>query len=338
MCGRLSCDPAGKAGWRSKVKVTKRLLKQCAEVNRELWLVFSLFAIVGLCNFLIANRGMLLGFYTFPTLFSAYYYGRRHAMLTALASVLLVVLVTYFNPSMFGHGMEVISTQKWFDICIWGGSLVLTASAMGALYDRNAARMRELRDTYHGVLMILRHFISKDAYTQNHSYRVSIYAARMAAEMGFDEERIEDVRAAALLHDIGKLDISRDLLYKAAQLNAHEVQEMREHVTRGVNLLEPVGGSLRRVLPIILAHHDRYDGSGYTERSGAQIPLEARILSVADAYDAITSDRPYRKGSTPYEAREILEGKAGHEFDPEVIAAFSRAFRKQQMDIPDLVV
>ena len=161
--------------------------------------------------------------------------------------------------------MEVISTQKWFDICIWGGSLILTASAMGALYDRNAARMRELRDTYHGVLMILRHFISKDAYTQNHSYRVSIYAARMAAEMGFDEERIEDVRAAALLHDIGKLDISRDLLYKAAQLNAHEVQEMREHVTRGVNLLEPVGGSLRRVLPIILAHHDRYDGSGYTD-------------------------------------------------------------------------
>ena len=86
------------------MKVTKSLLKQCAEVNRELWLVFSLFAIVGLCNFLIANRGMLLGFYTFPTLFSAYYYGRRHAMLTALASVLLVVLVTYFNPSMFGHG------------------------------------------------------------------------------------------------------------------------------------------------------------------------------------------------------------------------------------------
>ena len=119
------------------------------------------------------------------------------------------------------------------------------------------------------------------------------------------------MRAAALLHDIGKLDISREMLYKAARLNANEVLEMREHVTRGVNLLEPVGGSLRRVLPIILAHHDHFDGSGYSDRAGDEIPLEARILSVADAYDAITSDRPYRKGSTPYEAREILEARSG---------------------------
>jgi putative nucleotidyltransferase with HDIG domain len=316
----------------------KTLVRQCMEVNRELWLVFSLFAIAGVCNFAIANQGVLLGFYTFPTVFSAYYYGRRHAMLTALASLLLVVLVTYFNPNLFGHGGDTIGTQQWFDIGVWGGSLILIASAMGALYEHKAAQLRELRDTYQGVLMILRHFISKDAFTQNHSYRVSIYAARLAAEMGFDEERIEDVRAAALLHDIGKLDISREILYKAGRLNESEVQEMRTHVVRGVNLLEPVGGSLRRVLPIILAHHDRYDGSGYTDRAEDEIPLEARVLSVADTYDAITADRPYRKGSTPYEACEILVSKAGREFDPNVIAAFVRAFRKQQMEIPDLVV
>ena len=317
----------------------KSLMKQFTDVNRELWLVLSLFVIAALCNFLIANRGMLLSFYTFPTLFSAYHYGRRHATLTALASVLLIVLITFANPNLFGHAVETtISSQKWFDIAVWGGSLILIAFAMGTLYDRNAARMRELRQTYNGVLMILRHFISKDAYTQNHSYRVSIYAARIAAEMGFDDDRVEDVRAAALLHDIGKLDISREILYKAARLTTTEYEEMREHVTRGVNLLEPVGGSLRRVLPIILAHHDRFDGSGYSDRSGDDIPLEARILSVADAYDAITSDRPYRKGSTTYEAREILERGAGREFDPEVVAAFVRAFRKQQMEIPDLVV
>lgn len=316
----------------------KSLMQQCAEVNRELWLVFSLFVVAALCNFLIANRGILLSFYTFPTLFSAYHYGRRHAALTALASVLLVILVTIMNPTLFDHGTEVIHAQKWFDICVWGGSLLLTAFAMGTLYDRSSARMRELRETYNGVLMILRHFISKDAYTQNHSYRVSIYAARIAAEMGFDDDRVEDVRAAALLHDIGKLDVSRDLLYKAARLTVPETKAMQEHVTRGVVLLEPVGGSLRRVLPIILAHHDRFDGSGYSDRAGEEIPLEARILAVADAYDAITSDRPYRKGSSPFEAREILESKAGREFDPDVVAAFVRAFRKQQMEIPDLVV
>lgn len=316
----------------------KSLLQQCAEVNRELWLVLSLFVIAGLCNFLIANRGMLLSFYTFPTLFSAYYYGKRHATLTALASVLIVVLVTFVNPRIFDHGDLTLSSQKWFDVCVWGGSLVITAFTMGALYDRNQARLTELRETYHGVLMILQHFISKDKYTQNHSYRVSIYAAKIAGEMGFDSDRVEDVRAAALLHDIGKLDISRELLYKAARLNASEVDQMREHVSRGMSMLEPVGGSLRRVLPIILSHHDKYDGSGYSSRAGNEIPLEARILAVADAYDAIISDRPYRKGSTPFEARDILERGAGREFDPDVVAAFVRAFRKQQLDLPDLVV
>jgi putative nucleotidyltransferase with HDIG domain len=307
-------------------------------VNRELWLVLSLFVIAAMCNFLIANRGILLSFYTFPTLFSAYYYGRRHATMTALASVLLVVLVTLANPQLFAHSADILSIQKWFDITVWGGALIITAFTMGALYDRNQAKMRELRGTYHGVLMILRHFISKDTYTQNHSYRVSIYAANIAVEMGFDDDRVEDVRAAALLHDIGKLDISREVLYKAASLNAEETKEMKEHVSRGVTMLEPVGGSLRRVLPIILSHHDRFDGSGYTDRTGVEIPLEARILSVADAYDAIIADRPYRKGSTPFEARDIIERGAGKEFDPVVVEAFLRAFRKQQLDIPDLVV
>jgi putative nucleotidyltransferase with HDIG domain len=336
-----ACDcggPRHSARLEDAVKVKKSLLKQYAEVNRELWLVFSLFVIAALCNFLIANRGMLLSFYTFPTLFSAYYYGRRHATLTAVASVLMIVLVTFVNPSLFEHNAGAIRTQKWFDICVWGGTLVITAFAMGTLYERSASRMRELRETYHGVLMILQQFISKDSYTQNHSYRVSIYAASIAAELDFDEERIEDVRAAALLHDIGKLDVSREILYKAAQLNTGEYQKMKEHVSKGVNLLEPVGGSLRRVLPIILSHHDHYDGSGYNGRAGDDIPLEARILSVADAYDAISSDRPYRKGRSPYEAREILEHGSGTEFDPDVVAAFVRAFRNQQMEIPDLVV
>ena len=318
----------------------KSLMQQFSEVNRELWLLLSLFGIAALCNFLLPTAGILLSFYTFPTLFSAYFYGRRHATLTALASVLVVSVITLINPNLFvrGHTEIADNLQRWFDICIWGGSLVLTGYAMGALYDRSNARLRELRDTYNGVLVILQHFISKDKYTQNHSYRVSVYAARIAAELGFDTERIEDVRAAALLHDIGKLDISRELLYKAARLSEAEVTQMKEHVNIGVTMLEPVGGSLRRVLPIILSHHDKFDGSGYSTRSGSEIPLEARILAVADAYDAIVADRPYRKGSTPFEARDIIEKGAGAEFDPKVVEAFLRAFRKQQMDIPDLVI
>jgi len=195
-----------------------------------------------------------------------------------------------------------------------------------------------LRQTYYGVLQILNQFIGNDKFTQNHSYRVSIYATTLAAEMRLTEEQIEDVRAAALLHDIGKLEISRDILYKAARLDDGEAQEMKSHVEKGVKLLNPVGGSLRRVLPIILAHHDKFDGSGYHPSKGDNIPIEARIIAVADAYDAMISDRPYRKGMTPIEGRdEILRG-IGSDYDPAVVKAFESAFRKQRLEIPEVMV
>jgi len=113
------------------------------------------------------------------------------------------------------------------------------------------------------------------------------------------------VRAAALLHDVGKLETSRDVLYKAARLTDTEMSEMKSTWIRRW-LLSPVGGSLRRVLPIILAHHDRFDGSGYHPRKGEDIPIEARIISVADVYDSLISDRPYRKAVSPFEARDVI--------------------------------
>src|SRR5690242_1985258 len=121
---------------------------------------------------------------------------------------------------------------------------------MGTLYEHKNAQLQQLRETYNGVLMLLRHFISKDEYTEHHSYRVSVYATRIAAHLRLSPDRIEDVRAAGMLHDIGKLDISRDLLYKAAQFTSEEYAEMQRHVDKGVAMLETVGGSLRRVIPI----------------------------------------------------------------------------------------
>ena len=181
--------------------------------------------------------------------------------------------------------------------------------------------------------MLLRHFISKDKYTENHCYRVSVYAARIAARLQLDANRIEDVRAAALLHDIGKLDISRELLYKAARLTKDEFEKVQLHVDRGVEMLESVGGSLRRVLPIILAHHDKFDGSGYHPLRGEEIPIEARIISVADVYDALTSDRPYRKAMSPFDAKDILVKGSGTDFDPQVIDAFLVALKAGEMEI-----
>ncbi len=316
-----------------------RWVNRLAEVNKELWLLLSLLGIAALFNSLVASHRMVSGFYTLPTLFSAYHYGRRHATLTAFGSIFIVVLVIYFKPPILGEAVDSLSMQEmWFDIMSWGGTLVLTGYAMGTLSQRDKAHLAQLRETYHGVLLILRQFISKDSYTQNHSYRVSVYAARIASYMNMDSERIEDIRAAAMLHDIGKLDISRDILYKAARLSADEYEEMKTHVDKGMDMLQPVGGSLRRILPIILAHHDRFDGSGYHPTKGENIPIEARIIAVADSFDAITADRPYRRGSSPIEAKDMIEKLSGKDFDPKVVDAFLTAFRQGEMDIPEVVV
>ena len=215
---------------------------------------------------------------------------------------------------------------------------MISAYVTGTLYEHGQKKLRELRETYYGVLQILNQFISNDKFTQNHSYRVSLYATQIAEEMGMREDRLEDVRAAALLHDIGKLDISRDILYKAARLTEEEMSQIRGHVHKGIELLSPVGGSLQRILPIVLAHHDRFDGSGYHPTKGEEIPVEARIISVADVYDAMVSDRPYRKGISPFEARDTISKGAGKDFDPRVVRAFEAAFRKQRLEVPEVLV
>jgi putative nucleotidyltransferase with HDIG domain len=317
----------------------KVALGRLEEVNKELWLLLSVFSICLLLNLLVDSQRMVLSFYTLPTLGSAYLYGRRHATLTALASVLLVTLMTWYNPVLFAATTVMsVQTTTWLDITVWGGVLIVTGYSMGTLYEHKNAQLEEMRETYHGVLMILRHFIAKDPYTENHSYRVSVYAAKIATRLDLSPDRVEDVRAAALLHDIGKLDVSRELLYKAARLTKEEYEQMQQHVSKGVAMLEPVGGSLRRVIPIVLAHHDKFDGSGYHPSRGEEIPLEARIISVADVYDSLTSDRPYRKAMSPFDAKEIVVKGAGTEFDPVVVDAFVNAFRLGELEVPTVVV
>lgn len=316
-----------------------KLLHQAIEANKELWLILSMIAIAGLMNHLVASHRVLLSFYTLPTLLSAYFYGRRHASLTAFASVLLVTLVMYCNPGIFNKTETLQFVDGlWYDIAVWGCILVITAYATGTLYERNEAKMRELRNTYRGLLVILRHFISKDKYTENHCYRVSIYAAKIAVYLGFNADRVEDIRSAALLHDIGKLDISRELLYKAAKLSQNEFEDMKRHVDKGVQILEPMSGPLGRIIPIILSHHDRYDGSGYHPNSGKEIPLEARVLAVADVYDALASDRPYRKALSSFEAKDIIAKGSGTDFDPRVVNAFLEAFNRREMEIPNVMI
>jgi len=303
-------------------------------VNKELWVMLSLFAIALLLNQVIAAQRMVLSFYVLPTIASSYFYGRRHGTLTAFASTLLVAGLLLFRNSVNGNPLaQAMNVGDWMEVVVWGGSLVVTGYLMGTLYEHKNQQINELRETYQGVLMILRHFIAKDTYTENHCYRVSVYATRIAAQLNLPPDRIEDVRAAALLHDIGKLEISRELLYKAARLTREEHERIQEHIPKGIEILEPVGGALRRVIPIILAHHDKFDGSGYNATSGEAIPFEARIIAVADVYDALTSDRPYRKAMSTFEARDVIVNGENTEFDPKVVAAFNALFRRGELEI-----
>ena len=297
-------------------------------VNKELWVVLSLFAIALLLNQVIAAQRMILSFYVLPTIASAYLYGRRHGTLTALASVLLVVSLLMFRNSVTGEpAAHTLTYAEWLEVVVWGGSLVVTGYLMGTLCQHKNQQIDELRETYQGVLTILRHFIAKDSYTENHCYRVSVYATRIAAQMNLPADRIEDVRTAALLHDIAKIEIGRDLLCKAARLARED-----DRKPYGIEILEPVGGALRRVIPIILAHHDQFD-SRCNVTDGDATPVEARIIAVADVYDALTSDRPYRKAMSPFEARDVIINGGHTEFDPRVVAAFKALFRKDGLEI-----
>ncbi len=322
-----------KTGW------TAQIIRQFEEVNKELLLILSMILIAGIMNYLVTSQQMLLGLYTLPTLFSAYHYGRRHATLTAFASIFLVGLMGYLNPGLLGKTELFYFVEgRWYEFTAWGGILVITAYAMGTLYEHSKARTQELEETYRGLLIILRQFISKDQYTENHCYRVSIYSVKIAHYLGLSPERIEDVRSAALIHDLGKLDISRKILYKAGRLTQEEFKEVKCHVNKGAELLRPVGGPLGRIIPIILAHHDKFDGSGYRSTQGERIPLEARILAVADVYDSLVSDRPYRKAMSPFDAKDIIVKGSGTDFDPGVVNAFFKAFNKGEMEVPNLMI
>lgn len=158
-----------------------------------------------------------------------------------------------------------------------------------------------------------------------HAARVGANTEIVAARLGWDEDRLGALRLGAALHDVGKVNVRAEVLAKPGRLDDRELAEIRAHPVEGMWLIAGVP-SLQPALPYVLFHHERWDGQGYpTRRSGAAIPLEGRMLAVADAFDAMTSGRPYRCAFTADEAAAEIEGCAGSQFDPEVVEAFLAA-------------
>lgn len=170
---------------------------------------------------------------------------------------------------------------------------------------------------------------AKDTYTQGHSSRVSDYSVQIAQELNLSRKQIQLIREGAMLHDIGKIGISDLILNKPGKLDDNEFAAIHNHPSIGVKILEETGLE-HEVLDMVRSHHERYDGKGYPDGIPAgQLPIAPRILCVADSYDAMTSDRPYRKGMDQETALKILQECKGTQFDPEIVDAFVRSMEKK---------
>lgn len=191
----------------------------------------------------------------------------------------------------------------------------------------NARLLEEAEDAYVQTVSALASAIDvRDSYTSGHSQRLAELAVKIGQAMGCDKDELEDIRWGALLHDIGKIGVPDDILRKPSSLENHEMEIMRQHPEIGARIVEGVK-NLATVAPIIRAHQERYDGSGYPDGLQADaIPRIARIISVADAYVAMTDERVYRKARSHEAALKEIERCAGSQFDPKVVNAFLTVF------------
>lgn len=292
-------------------------------------LILTVSLIVVCASFFIFQQLAFLNFYYLPVLVSGYVLGRRMSVLTAIFCVALIAFSALNNPQIFQTrtgGLLLVS-----DLMLWGGFLILAGYVVGTLYEQKEQKIRELKNAYVGVLEILTKYLeSYDRYTRSHSLRVADYATNIAIAMDLPRGQVENIKVAALLHDIGKIEISSDLIKKAAALTEEEKKQVDAHPQKGLELLSMVGGVLKEAMPIVEAHHTYFVEHAAAEKGkGKQVPLGARILAVADAFDAMVTDRPYRKGKSHWEALEELDRFAGTQFDPEVVNAFKTVYAEK---------
>ena len=292
------------------------------KINKELLLLLFLVVIAAMIHFLVASQAITLVFYFLPTLYSAYYFGRRHATLTACASVGLVVLLTYLNPAMFTRRAENLPIDsRWFDVAVWGGVLVVAAYAMGTLYERNQKSLKELKDGYDGMLVILQQFLSNQNSDAD-SCRLSSHVVKIADALGLDPESSEDLRTAALLSKVNQIGISNEILYKAANLSEEDLEKgMRKIDDARATNAQLMGGSLRRAIPILVAaqHLNK------TEANPADSIVEVQILNLAEKFEALTNAVGLAKMPSSQVVEKIAKESEG-KYDSMIVDAFVKAF------------
>lgn len=292
-----------------------------SKLTKELGLLLSLFLIAATLQSFAQALPMALCFYFLPTLYSAYYFGRRHATLTAFACVFMVVLLDYLNSLFPQHRAVVLPQERLFNFAIWAGMLAVTGYAMGTLYERAQGMTADMRESFSSLLLVLQHTIASEKHSNTESQRVVDASVKIAEALGLGSDRVELLRSAVLLRDLSELGISNDTLYKAADVTHAEVVASFRKTKKSDPRAQAAGNSIRRVLPIIVAEQ-------ILQNQGARsvnVPIEAHILAVADTYQKLTNSA-YGKALSPHQAEQEIIAGAGEKFNAGVVDAFVKAF------------
>lgn len=278
-----------------------RNISRRSEGLREWWLVLAIFVVSAFVVALPPYRVNLF-FYLLPTLLSAYHFGRRKAVLTAVCTVCLVVASVFLRDLLLSTDfVHSLSNAGWYELIVWAVVLIGCGWAAGELFG-------QYRQRHEGYVEVLRHLIIRDKRDYDHVRRLAHYSSLIAAEMRLPQDRIEVVKAAALLHDINTVDVDRSVFRDLAGIcDAGASNEGDKHAM------------LSEVMPIVVA--ERVAGARWQH-----VPVEARIVSLANEFDNLTTPRQRRTGLPYTVARNMLEREAGKKFDPTVVRAFTRAY------------
>jgi HD-GYP domain-containing protein (c-di-GMP phosphodiesterase class II) len=233
-----------------------------------------------------------------------------------------VILLTVINSLVPSHRTFEIPYENLANLAVWAGILAITAYAMGTLYERIRAMTNDIRESFSGLLVILQHFIAHEQYSQGENRHVLDVATKTAEVLGLGSDRIEYLRSAIVLRDMSKLGITHDMLYKAANVTREEVVESLRNTHKADPRAQSMGGSLRRVIPIIVAQQILLEQGA----RALNVPMEAHVLAVADAYQKLTTGRTEGKALSPRQAEKEIMAGSGERFHSGVVDAFVKAF------------
>ena len=264
--------------------------------------------------------------YYIPIVFGAFFYGLPGGfMVSSFAGLTYAIFVS-------SSGIPYDNKELFPGIA----SFMLIGLLTGLLSSRLEKKIKQVtelyervNDTYMGVVKALAEAVDeRDHYTKTHSKNVTEYAVSIAKELKLSKKEMEDIQRASQLHDIGKIGVHDYVLNKEGKLTDEEWKEIRLHPSKAAKILEPLR-FLSEIIGIIRHHHERYDGRGYPDnRKEGDIPYGARIIAVADSYDAMTTDRPYRKAMGKDKAINELKEGSGSQFDPHIVETFLRVLEK----------